>query len=169
MAAATCCAQPALAFSAPRRVDGYHVMKLKITLQRPDRASSDLVVTLDASTSVAELATCLSASDPTAKPGGRHGGGASSPAQPADNESLTLRLVQGGDGTIDPRMSVLESGIRSGTSVALALASQQYIDNGAAPAAVVTVVNGPDAGREFALQRGANLLGRDPNCDIRLS
>lgn len=130
-------------------------MKIKFTLQRP-AGPVDLVATVDSATTVGELADYLAAADPA----GSHLIG---PHQ------LTIGLAGPPPLSIDPRQTVAESGLRSGGSITLSAAGDAYADPHRASAAVLRVLDGPDAGREYPIARGASVVGRERGCEVRLS
>ena len=131
-------------------------MKLKVTLRRPG-GDVDLSITADATASVADVAAYLAAADPSAPV-----------ANPPAN--LTLRAGDGPGSArlLDGEAGILDSGIRSGSRIEVVEAypgaerQQQAV-------AVLRVVSGPDAGREYPLAGGASVVGRDRTVDIRLS
>ncbi len=134
-------------------------MKLKLTLQRPGGSSSDLVVTCDVSATVGALATHLAVSDP-------HRGAHDAPA----DAGLTLRLIGHGSGqVVDPATPLSESGLNSGAVVSLAPASEQFSHPAGLAAATLSVLRGPDTGREYPLHSGTNIVGRERGCEVRLN
>lgn len=134
-------------------------MKLKFTLQRSGGPSVDLVATVDATATVGDLAEYLATADP-APTGPRVPGGG----------PVTLGVLGRQHVTLDPRLAVGDSELRSGATVTISYSGQAYADPQTAPAAaVVRVVTGPDAGREFALPRGTATIGRERGCEVRLS
>lgn len=136
-------------------------MKVKLTLHRANREPADLLVTCDVGTTVGGLANYLAAADPARQravgPGGSEGGG------------LTLGLVGSTRQVFDGGMPLSESGIHSGSAVAIVRESERFTDGGKAAAATLAVVVGPDAGREFPLHSGTNLIGRERGCEVRLA
>ena len=137
-------------------------MRLKLTLRRPD-APVDLVVTADATATVADVARTLSIADPRATPG--------------SGQDLTLRVSDplGGIGAtrlIDGATTMADSSLISGSTIELATDTGRFrspdTSRGTA-IATLRVLSGPDAGREFALPSGATVVGRDRDCDVRLS
>jgi len=132
-------------------------MKLKLSLVS-GTAVDDIVVTVDATATVNQLAERLRVSHPRVR----------SAATPGD--SLCIRVSPGTpvERTVAPSTVMGEAGIRSGDSITLTNAAGEA---GAARAAVATlrVDTGPDAGRSFALPAGTSVLGRDRSCDIRLA
>lgn len=130
-------------------------MKLKLSLQRSGMPSVDLVATVDGATTVGDLAEFLARSDP------RQAG--------AVETELTLGLVDGGNRAVDRRSTIAESGLVSGATVTLSRGGEAYRDPTGDSDAIARVVDGPDAGRSFPLRRGANVIGREPGCEIKLS
>ncbi len=69
---------------------------------------------------------------------------------------------------VGPDTSLADAGIRSGDLISVTRTSA----SGSSPrpaVATLTVVAGPDAPATFALHRGTNYVGRDRECDVRLS
>ncbi len=137
-------------------------MRLKVTLRRPD-AAVDLVVTADATATVADVARTLRNADPRATPGQSH--------------EVTLRVSDpfGGPGatrTIDGATTMADSSLISGSTIELAQVDAHFRPADAArgvPVVTLRVLAGPDTGREFPLPAGATVVGRDRGCDVRLS
>ena len=136
-------------------------MKIKFTLQRSGAPSVDLIATVDATTTVGELAAHLIATDPVP----------SGPARSAGSQhgAPTLGLVRLDQRAIEPRLTVGDRGLRSGATVAIMRGGSAYIDPQAGASAVVTVTAGPDRGREFGLHVGSSIVGREPGCEVQLS
>lgn len=132
-------------------------MKIKMTLQRSGLPPADLLATVDASTTVRELASYLARSAP--------GGAGFAPSA----DELTLALVESDTRALDPRSPAGESGLRSGSTVTLTPAGTNYRDPAAGALAVVTVVDGPDTGRQFALTAPTSVIGRERGCEVRLT
>ena len=132
-------------------------MKLKLTVRRGrGRPDVDVLVTVEPSTSVGDLADFLARSDPDRS------------ERPPDEQ--TLALPGQSQTEIDPSTQLKDSGIRSGSTVALAPTAGRFR---AAPAtqaaAVVVVVSGPDEGTEFPIPTGTSIIGRDRSCEVRLT
>ncbi|MGO3815129.1 MAG: FHA domain-containing protein, partial [Cellulosimicrobium funkei] len=139
-------------------------MRIKLTLHRPDASTTNVAVTADATASVRDVAEALFAGDPTR-------------AGTAVPDRLTLQVGTSPSGSgqgrvLSPTSDLVEAGLRSGSTVSIVRVSEQFDspgqDRGAA-VAVLRVLEGPDAGREFSLPVGTSYLGRDRNMDIRLS
>lgn len=140
-------------------------MRIKLTLRRPEGESANLAVTADATATVGDLARAVAEGDPGRK-------GAVVP------ERLTLQVSDlassaSGEGRVlDPSSDLLSAGIRSGSTVSLTQLGVSFASpqEGRGPAAaVLRVLSGPDAGREFSLPAGTSRVGRDRDMDVRLS
>ena len=134
-------------------------MKLKLTLQRPGRDAVDLLATIDATTTVGELAGYVTRADLVARADAAH-----------DPETATLSvLTSAGPLALDSRLAVSDSGLRSGAAVSVSRSSSAYIDPYRNAAAVVRVLSGPDIGKEFPVAHGATLIGREAECEVKLT
>ncbi len=120
-------------------------MRFKVTLRRP-AGDIDLSIAADATASVADVAAQLAAADPS---------GTGFVAS-----SLTLQVTEAGGvaRSLDAGLGIVDSGLRSGSRITVTA-------SGAAPtrqaAAVLRVISGRDAGREFSLPTGVSVIGRD--------
>ncbi len=134
-------------------------MKLRLTLDRPQRPPVDVAVTFDATATVHDLAEFLSVADPTSKD------------QAGEvPEDLTLGIGGGARlRALDPAAVVGESGLRSGQTVTLTRTGQRFVEERSKPVASLRVVAGPDEGREFPLVAGSNIVGRGRGCEVRLT
>ncbi|MHA6667521.1 FtsK/SpoIIIE domain-containing protein [Homoserinimonas sp. A447] len=138
-------------------------MRLKVTLARSSGSVDDIVVTTDAAASISDIASTIARVDP--RPA----------AQAIDEEALTLRASLPGHDEwliLPPDAAIGEAWVGSGARVELADAGIFYSPRGTGQGptvATVRVVAGPDAGREFPLQVGSTILGRDAGCDVVLS
>lgn len=135
-------------------------MRLKLGLARSGGGVDDLVVTLDATATVGDLASTLATHDPH------------DPLQAGPACTLRSHGDDGQPSVLAPTGLVLESGLRSGAVVSLADAGTRFADPGASRGPAVArlrVVAGPDAGRTFALPVGATYVGRDHDCEVRLN
>lgn len=138
-------------------------MQLKLILRRDNGTHAQVAVTTDATAVVADLAAALAAGDPERRS-----------QRPAD---LTLKLEQTAFDTaasgrvLDPGRSVIESGLRSGSTVSLtsSRAAVSTRSRRGRSVAVLRVLTGPDAGREFSLPAGNSTIGTGPTCDVRLT
>lgn len=136
-------------------------MKLMFTLRGSGNEDTDLVATVDGRTTVGDLAEHLVLADPERQRSGSH-------YDRSDLGEHTLALVDENHRAVDPNTTVQESGLRSGAHLAVTRRSSGYKDT-AAPVAVARVVAGPDAGREYALQRGTSHVGRGRDCEVQIN
>ena len=132
-------------------------MRIKLSLTgHLGTAPADLLVDVDPAATVGELADYLALADPS----GRR----------RDGDGHTLALVDHGRTQVPPGTRLTESGVRSGTSVAIVGGKvPDGTAGGAVSAAVVEILEGPDAGRQFPLSAGTSLIGRDQTCEVRLT
>ncbi|QAY69955.1 FtsK/SpoIIIE domain-containing protein [Xylanimonas protaetiae] len=137
-------------------------MRIKLTLTRPDVSVADVAVTADATASVQDVAVALFGGDPVR---------AGSPVP----DRLTLQVEPSADGgqprVLPPSSDLVTAGLRSGTAVSIVRVSEQFEAPGqarGAAVAVLRVLGGPDAGKEFPLPAGTSYLGRDRGMDVRL-
>jgi len=137
-------------------------VKIKLTLRRSGGPAVDIVATVDATATVGDLAAHLATADPHARRQGH-------PPGTDAHGPLTLALAGHDQRALEPHVPVADSGLRSGAVVAVSRGGAAYADPAAGTAATVRVTAGPDAGREFALAHGSNVIGRDRGCEIRLS
>lgn len=133
------------------------IVRIKLRYIRSHgRSPVDLLVTTDASTTVGALAEYLAQSDPDADapaPGG-----------------YTLRVAGRGGTDANPELRLQESNIVSGVDAELVLQGDgQHVQQTAQVAAILSVISGPDAGKEFPLVAGTSVIGRGRDCDIRLA
>ena len=127
-------------------------MRLKLTLQRA-AGPADLAATVDAATTVGDLARYLAVADP-------------SPTAALASDEITLGV---GGLALDPHTPVVESRLISGDTVTISRSGSTHADPSRPAAAVLKVLDGPDAGREFQLPTGSATLGRERGCEIRLA
>ena len=133
-------------------------MKLKFTLRSAGEVDTDLVATVDATTTVGQLAEYLVVADPAR---------AGAPA-PDGHDQFTLSLVDEDFRALDHRATIAEGGLRSGVHVAVTRARDGYAD-GARAVATAVVTAGPDAGREVPLAPGTAYIGRGRGCEVRVA
>lgn len=134
-------------------------MRLKFTFTRPGQpaAPNDLLVTVDSTATVGELATTIATRCP----------------QPiSTKEPLTLRVGEDRSGRVVPRDTpVSDAGLGSGQAISLVAVTGRFGDerDHVEHVATLVVLEGPEAGQKFGLVRGANQVGRDSGNDIRLT
>ena len=148
-------------------------MKIKITLERP-AGPVDLVLTADADATVGDVAAALAARDPDGS--GAHGAARGALGDGLDGglggglgSGSTLAVTGAERVTLDPGLTLADSGIKSGDQVAVTPVSARYADLAGRPVAIITVLEGPDAGRRLPLAAGNQTIGRGADCDLRLS
>ncbi len=133
-------------------------MKLKLALRRTGAPDVDVVVTADATATVADLARALVESDPS---------GAS---RAAATSALTLAVappVAESLAPLEPQLLLADAPLGSGFHAAVVPHAPSGRDRSVA--AILRVVSGPDAAREFPLARGHSVVGRDPAAEVVLS
>lgn len=131
-------------------------MKLKLTVRRAGGEAVDVLTTLDAGTTVGDLARTLLVRDPKAPTSGLDG-------------SWTLQVVSADRRELDPYGAVSDSGLLSGATVSVMTPSASSQGDAVQSAAVVRILEGPDAGKEFKIGRGTNHVGRASGCEVRLT
>ncbi|WP_232547678.1 FtsK/SpoIIIE domain-containing protein [Propioniciclava soli] len=132
-------------------------MKLRLQLDRGTTDPVDVALTCDSTATVHDVAEFLAVADPATPEGA---------VPPAD---LTLSLGGARGRGLDPSLPIVDSGLLSGQRVSLTRAGDQFVAERSAPAAVLRVVAGPDAGRDHPLHTGSNVVGRGRGCQVRLS
>jgi S-DNA-T family DNA segregation ATPase FtsK/SpoIIIE len=126
---------------------------LKLAVHGRDRPE-DVLISYESGATVADVAAALQSAGRPATPSGR----------------VTLAVPAGSHWkAVPPGTPMAGAGIVSGTSVTL----QPYDEGapaGAGPgvSALLTVLQGPDAGREFPLPAGESVVGRSSRSDVRL-
>lgn len=137
-------------------------MRLKLSVRRGG-TTTDLMITADATATIGDIAAKLVSGDPTR-------------AEAPGAGQYSLRVADAGGTTpmreLDPDAAIGEAGLRSGAVVEIAARDGRFqapgSDRGPA-AAVIRVLEGPQAGQEFPLPFGASVVGRDRDVDVRLT
>ena len=147
-------------------------MKLKFALQSAGRSRRDLLATIDAGTTVGDLASYLACADPDRSPGdvmkAAGEAGEAGEQREAGEAEFTLALPDQNDRVVDARLTIAESGLRSGVTIAITRRNESIVEVGR-PVAVALIVAGPDSGKEFQLWRGTAYIGRGHGTEIRLT
>ena len=134
-------------------------MRLKLTLG-DGPGERDLLITADGTATigaVAEQVALVTGTTVSGSPVTIRSHGVPSGARPEAPEVL------------DPTLPVAESTLRSGVKITLCAASQDFRSGAASgEAAVLRVLEGPDAGAEFRLPFGSSYVGREKGCDVVL-
>jgi S-DNA-T family DNA segregation ATPase FtsK/SpoIIIE len=133
-------------------------VKLKFTLRSAGGADTDLVATLDGTTTVGQLAEHLALTDP-------HGPRS---AAPGTEGGHTLALVDEDHRALDAQTTIADGELQAGARVAVTRRSSAYVEPGHSVATAI-VTSGPEAGREFPLARGTAYLGRGRGCEVRVA
>jgi S-DNA-T family DNA segregation ATPase FtsK/SpoIIIE len=136
-------------------------MRLKVTIRQPHATLSErhIQITADATATVGDVARALVST-------GQVG-------TPALSAEPTFKVVGGTHQVGRPlpkHVSLLESGLRSGMTIDLVPADAlAHATARGGPAALLRIVDGPDAGSEYALPEGDSSIGRATGRDVRLS
>lgn len=133
-------------------------MRIKLRVARGSgRPSVDILLQAEASTPVGVLARYLSRADPDQQNAGPTG-------------DLTLALAGSASSVLHPFTSIEDSGLHSGSQVSVVPIDKSFENSSTiGNAAVVRIIEGPDAGKEFSLAVGTSIIGRDRTCEVRLS
>jgi S-DNA-T family DNA segregation ATPase FtsK/SpoIIIE len=136
-------------------------VRTKLTLDRPHRVPVDVVVTADATATVGDVVRTLLAADPDGPVVG--------------DSSMTLEAVAPSTAVgrvLDPAADLTTAGLRSGSRVRPVRLSDGFRpagDRRGPVVAVVRILTGPDAGKEFPLPAASSYVGRDYDMDVRLT
>lgn len=131
-------------------------MKIKLTVERGrGHPPADIFVSAEGETTVGALAEHIVRSDPDC-------------SWDLDAE-YTLSFAGSTARAIRPESGVTEVDLRSGAVVSLIPRDREPLAQSSRPAAVLLVVGGPDAGKEFPLGMGTSVIGRGRDCEVRLS
>jgi len=132
-------------------------MKIKVTLRRPSGPEADLVIVADGAATVGELAEAIAAGDP-------YGSASAAPG-------ATLRVGSQDAPPLDSALTLADSPLASGAHVQLATTatSATVARSSGASGAVLRIVAGPDAGRDFPLQLGSAYFGRQPGLEVSVT
>ncbi len=137
-------------------------MKLRLALRRQQGDPVDLVVTADATATVADIANAITESDPATQ----------FETRPAD--VLTLRVSppeSPSPAVLDPRTLVGDAALGSGFDTAVVRAPIYPVGPTGHESAIalLRVHAGPDAGVEARLRPGTGFIGRGPDNTVRLT
>ena len=137
-------------------------MRLKLTLQRRDARTTDVVVTADSTATVQDIARRIVETDPQREQSaGPENTLTLAVASPTATEFVTL----------DPALLITDAPVGSGFHAAIVDLGPGYVPSrsgGGPAAAILHVVGGPLAGKEFSLPRGHFTIGRAAGNDIVL-
>ena len=134
-------------------------MRLKLTLNRAGQKGpgEDILVTLDTTVSVGELAQTIARCDPRR-------------VAPPSSGELSLRIDGHETRELPHQANVVDAGLYSGQEISLVAGGIRFSDAKLdTAAATLVVLGGPDAGRQFPLHVGANQVGRARGNEVRLT
>lgn len=134
-------------------------MRLKLDVDAGTSERIGITVTTSALSTVADVAEALLEA------------GLAGPRPEAGRATLFI-VSQGAflrDRRLDPDDIVTECALRSGCTVQVVPHRESRRSDAVAEAAVLRILDGPDAGREFSLGFGSSTVGRDPSMTVRLS
>ncbi|HET6672423.1 MAG TPA: FtsK/SpoIIIE domain-containing protein [Agromyces sp.] len=138
-------------------------MKLKLGLRRQAGSPVDIVVTADSTATVGDVARAIADTDPTSGRLSRHPDVRMTlaVAPPTSSEPVVL----------EPDVLIGDASIGSGFNAAVVADTGRPVLSTGAPAAVLQIHNGPDAGRRIELRKGHAVIGRQAaqGVDIVLS
>jgi S-DNA-T family DNA segregation ATPase FtsK/SpoIIIE len=134
-------------------------VRLKLTYEREGSMPVDLVITSDATATIGDLARSIAETDPI---------GMSLGIVPDDTLTLAVAPPTADEyAPLSPTVLVGEAAIGSGFRARLSRSAPG--GRRAGVQAVVHVVAGPDAGKEFPLPAGMATIGRDPAAEVCLT
>lgn len=135
-------------------------MRLRLSYRSAQRVQR-IAVTTEPSATAGALAEFLHRADPAGR----------APVRSGDAVSIVVEPGTTNERVVPPATPLGVAGIRSGATIAVTGVGDAFTSAGLSgpPAATLTVVEGPDAGRSFPLTAGTNLVGRARDCEVRLS
>jgi S-DNA-T family DNA segregation ATPase FtsK/SpoIIIE len=150
-------------------------MKLRLAVRDSSGLVGDVVVTADVTATVSDIAKHLASRSVRGAPGlPTDTRAADTPPAAALGADVTLRAEYPGRAQarlLNPSATVHESNLRSGCTVEVvsSLERRDGDDLFGTAAAIVRVLEGPDAGHEFTLATGVNYIGGAPDSQVLLS
>ncbi|MDR2895271.1 MAG: FHA domain-containing protein [Propionibacteriaceae bacterium] len=142
-------------------------MKTKLTWRRDGQTATDVTITCDVETTVGDLADYLQAVANNAPTAPVWAASAALPA-PVEHRAMTIAILDQGEHRLPETMTLADAGLHSGHVITLAEHSP-FDAQAHNEAATLTIVAGPEAGRQVMLSFGANLIGRAGDAAVRLS
>jgi S-DNA-T family DNA segregation ATPase FtsK/SpoIIIE len=130
-------------------------VKLKLSVRRAGDHPVDILATFDAGATVGDLARTLFVRDPK--------------ATGVATGQWTLEVLGTQRRSLAPDVAVADSGLLSGDTVSILPADPGPKAGMGKAAALLRVVEGPDAGKSFPLGLGTNVVGRGNGCDVKLT
>lgn len=131
-------------------------MKLRLNYLRPSGSAVALEIAADADTTASQLASALATRDPEGR---------------IDGQRLTLVRYDaaGNPSPVPGTQPVADAGLQSGGVVAITTDQSAPAGTDGHVAAVLTIHNGPQAGRSIELPLGTSTVGRDPGATVVLN
>ncbi|MFJ6679768.1 FtsK/SpoIIIE domain-containing protein [Microbacterium sp. NPDC091382] len=137
-------------------------MRLKLTLQRRDSRTIDVVVTADTTATVQDVARRIIETDPARE----------TIAGPDDVVTLTVAPPTSNDHVLlDPGTLISDAAVGSGFIATVVNLGPDHVPNrggGGPAAAILHIVGGPLTGREIPLPKGHFTIGRAAGADVVL-
>jgi S-DNA-T family DNA segregation ATPase FtsK/SpoIIIE len=148
-------------------------MKLRLAVKDSSGLVGDVVVTADVTATVSDIAKHLASRTARRAPGQPAPAAETVPAA-TRGADITLRAEYPGRAQarlLNPSATVHESNLRSGCTVEVvsSLERREGDDLFGTAAAIVRVLEGPDAGHEFTLATGVNYIGGAPDSQVPLT
>lgn len=137
-------------------------MGLKLSLTRSDSSTTIVSIAAPPEATVGVVADQLFRADPTRS-------GMPVPQEPTLVVTPRSLGADAPSRSIDPSMDIASSGIRSGDHVAIVPTANAHGVDVSDALATVTVVEGADKGKTFALPAGSHVIGRDADVSVRLA
>lgn len=137
-------------------------MTLRVSFTTGDGTHTVLSVTAAPETTVGAVAAQLFWSDPSRI-------GRSTPEDPTLRVTPLSLGPHAAPRTVDRDVDLASSGIRSGDHLEIIAAASASAHAGPHAVVTVSVVEGPDVGKTFALGAGSHTIGRDHDASVRLS
>jgi S-DNA-T family DNA segregation ATPase FtsK/SpoIIIE len=136
-------------------------VKIKLSLQREAGRLVDIAITADSTATIEDVARSIAETDPQPGAHSRFTGPITLSVAPPTSAALLA---------LPPNLPIAEAPIGSGFIAAVTpVAAKAGVAGSVTAAAVVRVLGGPDAGREFRIPTGHSIIGRDPEVDIVLT
>jgi len=131
-------------------------MRLKVTLHEPGAPDRSIQITADATATAGDLAAVLADAEQSRS------------QRSARGSTLQVRDNRRSRAPLSHQVTLLESGIRSGSTIEVVPRRAIGQQGRGQPVAMLRVIGGPDAGLEVALHQGSTELGRATGCGVQL-
>lgn len=137
-------------------------MGLRLSLTRPDGTIAIVSVAAPPEATVGVVAEHLFRADPNRS-------GLPLPQEPTLVVTPRSLGANAPSRSVDPTIDIASSGIRSGDHVSVVPTANAHGVDVSDALATVTVVEGADKGKTFALHAGSHVIGRDADVSVRLA